>query len=121
MALLRINNGNASLLMVDTSQIIHIEADGNYCVMYLSDGTAEDLWISMKRFEELASEQVDGATELIRVGKGTIVNRTYIYRITPKKGELELAGGEMDKHLVIHASEKALTTLKLFFEGGCEL
>jgi len=107
-----INNGNAGTLFLHSELITHFEADGNYCRAFYADGKEQDLWLSMKRLEEiLVSQLPTTAPPFLKVGRSLIVNVRYIVRITPQKHEMELHGTEMKEHLVLKASEVALTGL----------
>lgn len=106
-------NSGTELLKVHPSDILYIEADGNYCNMHLTGGFCQQLWFSRQKFIGMISEQL--RTErpaFITVGRSYIVNITYIYRINPVKGELTLFDRNRPSLTELHASQEALNSLK---------
>lgn len=94
-------NSGAELLKVHPSDILYIEADGNYCNMHLTGGFCQQLWFSRQKFIGMISEQL--RTErpaFITVG------RSYI------KGELILFDRNRPSLMTLHASQEALNSLK---------
>ena len=52
-----INNGGTELIKVRSSDIIYIEAEGNYCCMYLSGGFRQQLWFNRQKFIAIINER----------------------------------------------------------------
>ena len=44
---LLIHNGSTELIKVRSSDIIYVEAEGNYCCMYLAGGFKQQLWFNI--------------------------------------------------------------------------
>ena len=106
-------NTNNELLRVCAHDIIYIEADSNYCQMHLKGDVTQALWFNMKHFTSIIEEQMqDEMPIFIGVGRSLIINRLYIYRINPGKGELLLYGNGCSSPVSLHASVAALTQLK---------
>jgi DNA-binding LytR/AlgR family response regulator len=59
--------------------ITHLEADVNYTVVYRECGSKEIVSYTLKRFEELLSDN----TSFVRIHKGFIVNKAFIREIKP--------------------------------------
>lgn len=111
------NTGN-ELIRINVQDIVYVEADSNYCQMYLSGDNKQDLWFSMKRFIEMVDEQMDNEMPIfIGVGRSLVINRLYIYRINPSKGELVLFGGKCNRQIILHASVAALSSLKEYIQN----
>ena len=101
------------ILKVRPSDIVYIEADGNYCTMHLTGGFEQQLWFNRQRFISIISEQM--RTEkpaFVVVGRSFIVNISYIYRINPVQGELVLFDNLNPAQIRLHASQEALNRLK---------
>ena len=114
-----IPNTNSELLRVNPCDIIYIEADSNYCQMYLTGNVKQDLWFNMKHFITLIDEQMrDEMPLFISVGRSLVINRLYIYRINPNKGELILFGNGCEEMFSLHASVAALSLLKNYVENN---
>ena len=118
MQTLIISNTNNELLRVNAYDIIYVEADSNYCQMHLRGDVKQDIWFNMKRFSELVEEQMKDEEPLfIGVGRSLVINRLYIYRINPSKGELTLYGNGCHQMMNLHASVAALSQLKHLIEN----
>ena len=118
MQTLIISNTSNELLRVHANDIIYVEADSNYCQMHLKGEVKQDIWFNMKHFSELVDEQMkDEEPIFIGVGRSLVINRLYIYRINPSKGELILYGNGCEKMLCLHASVAALSQLKTFIQN----
>ena len=106
-----IHNGGTELLKVRSSDIIYIEAEGNYCCMYLAGGYKQQLWFNRQKFIAIINEQMKAEKPVfISVGRSFIVNISYIYLINPIQGEMVLYDGK--SQIKLHASQEALNRLK---------
>ena len=111
------NTGN-ELLRVNTDDVVYVEADGNYCQMHLLGNDVQNLWFNMKHFSTIVESQMsDECPVFISVGRSLIINRTYIYRINPVKGELVMFGSGCNSMVSLHASQAALTSLRDYIES----
>ena len=106
-------NSGAELLKVHPSDIIYIEADGNYCRMYLTGGFKQQLWFSRQKFITIINEQMETEKPtFVVVGRSFIINLSFIYRINPVQGELILFDSANPAQMTLHASQEALNRLK---------
>ena len=106
-----IHNGGTELLKVRSSDIIYIEAEGNYCCMYLAGGYKQQLWFNRQKFIAIINEQMRAEKPIfISVGRSFIVNLSYIYLINPVQGDLILYDSR--SQIKLHASQEALNRLK---------
>ncbi len=106
-------NSGTELLKVHPSDIIYIEADGNYCRMFLTGGFEQQLWFNRQRFIAIISEQMKSEKPMfVVVGRSYIINMSFIYRINPVQGELILFDSANPSQTTLHASQEALNNLK---------
>jgi DNA-binding LytR/AlgR family response regulator len=107
------SNSGTELLKVRPEDIIYIEADGNYCRMYLRGGFEQQLWFNRQRFISIISSQLrDEKPTFIVVGRSFIINLAYIFRINPVQSELMLFDSSKPEQISLHASQEALNKLK---------
>jgi DNA-binding LytR/AlgR family response regulator len=107
------SNSGTELLKVHPEDIIYIEADGNYCRMYLRGGFEQQLWFNRQRFISIISKQLrDEKPTFIVVGRSYIINLAYIFRINPVQSELILFDSSKPEQISLHASQEALNKLK---------
>ena len=107
------SNSGTELLKVHPEDIIYIEADGNYCRMYLRGGFEQQLWFNRQRFISIISRQLrDEKPTFIVVGRSYIINLAYIFRINPVQSELILFDSSKPEQISLHASQEALNKLK---------
>ena len=106
-----IHNGSTELLKVRSSDIIYVEAEGNYCCMYLAGGYKQQLWFNRQKFIAIINEQMKAEKPVfISVGRSYIVNISYIYLINPVQGDMVLYDSK--SQIKLHASQEALNRLK---------
>ena len=107
------SNSGTELLKIRPEDIIYIEADGNYCRMYLRGGFEQQLWFNRQRFISIISNQLrDEKPTFIVVGRSYIINLAYIFRINPVQSELMLFDSSKPEQISLHASQEALNKLK---------
>jgi DNA-binding LytR/AlgR family response regulator len=107
------SNSGTELLKVRPEDIVYIEADGNYCRMYLRGGFEQQLWFNRQRFISIISSQLrDEKPTFIVVGRSFIINLAYIFRINPVQSELVLFDSVKPEQMSLHASQEALNKLK---------
>lgn len=110
---LLISNGSCELLKVRPEDIIYIEADGNYCNMYLKGGFKQLLWFNRQKFISIISEQLrNEKPTFIVVGRSYIINMAYIFSINTVQTELVLFDSSAPSQTKLHASVEALNKLK---------
>ena len=107
------SNSGTELLKIRPEDIVYIEADGNYCRMYLRGGFEQQLWFNRQRFISIISKQLrDEKPTFIVVGRSYIINLAYIFRINPVQSELTLFDSSKPEQISLHASQEALNKLK---------
>lgn len=107
------SNSGTELLKIRPEDIVYIEADGNYCRMYLRGGFEQQLWFNRQRFISIISRQLrDEKPTFIVVGRSYIINLAYIFRINPVQSELILFDSSKPEQISLHASQEALNKLK---------
>ena len=108
-----LNNSGTEMIKVRPSDIIYIEAEGNYCTMHLSGGYSQQLWFNRQKFIAIINEQLSTEKPVfIVVGRSFIVNITYIYRVNPIQGDLVLYDSANPSQIKLHASQEALNKIK---------
>ena len=103
------------LVRVYPERIVYISSDGNYSVMVLHDKTEHLFSFNLSHFQQLAD-----ASLFIRIGKGLIINREYIYKINVGKQALILSDMKIEHTFVLSASKEALRQLKGLVENEME-
>jgi DNA-binding LytR/AlgR family response regulator len=95
-------------------QIVCIEADGNYCNFYLSNGNSYLLSYQLGQIESIIKEQLSYSSySFVRVGKSLIVNADEVLCVNLTKQTLELSTTSGEK-LQFSASREALKKLMSF-------
>ena len=106
-------NSGTELLKVRPSDIVYIEAEGNYCSMHLSGGFRQQLWFNRQKFIAIINEQMKAERPtFVVVGRSFIINIDYIYLINPIQGDLILFDSSNPAQIKLHASQEALNRLK---------
>lgn len=106
-------NSGTELLKVRPSDIVYIEAEGNYCSMHLSGGFRQQLWFNRRKFIAIINEQMKAERPtFVVVGRSFIINIDYIYLINPIQGDLILFDSSNPAQIKLHASQEALNRLK---------
>ena len=107
------SNSGTELLKVRPEDIVYIEADGNYCRMYLRGGFEQQLWFNRQKFIAIINEQMRAEKPVfISVGRSFIVNLAYLYLINPVQGDMVLYDRATPQQIKLHASQDALNQLK---------
>lgn len=107
---------STDLVRVASDKIVYISSDGNYSTLVLSNDETRVLTLQLGQVERLIEEQLgsDGNT-FIRVGRGQIINRSYIYYINVSRQKLILSDNERFSH-TLNPSREALVRLKEVLE-----
>ncbi|MBQ8673951.1 MAG: LytTR family transcriptional regulator DNA-binding domain-containing protein [Bacteroides sp.] len=106
------------LIRVLPERIVYISSDGNYSTMMLHDKTEHLFTFNLSHFQQILEEQLkEGAQTFIRIGKGLIINRNYIYRINLAKQQLVMSDMALNQAFILSASKEALRRLKQLLEN----
>jgi len=104
------------LVRISPTNIVYISSDGNYSALMQVDGESRMLSYQLGQLEKIFGEQLGKESEIfIRIGKGIIINRSYIYYINVQKQKLILSDAATF-HYAVTASKEALKQLKEFVE-----
>lgn len=101
------------LVRISPERVVYISSDGNYSTMVLSDRRERLFTFNLTSFQNIIEKQLQtNANDFIRIGKGLIINRSYIYYINPSKQQLILSGEKLSDIFNLTASKEALRQLK---------
>lgn len=93
------------------NQVVCIEADGNYCNLYLSNGNEYLLSFQLGQVESIIKEQLSYSNHsFVRIGKSLIINMDELICVNITKQTLEMNLPSGDK-LLFNASREALKKL----------
>ena len=96
------------------SQIIFIEADGNYSNLHLSNGNEYLLSFQLGQVESIIKEQLSYSNHsFVRVGKSLIINMDELICVNITKQTLEM-NQPSGERLLFNASREALKKLMNF-------
>ena len=104
------------LVRIAPERIVFISSDGNYCNLVQADNETRLLTLQLGQVEMLIHNQLGIEGNLfIRIGRGLIINRNYIYYINVQSQKLILSDTNRFTHTV-SASKEALKQLKDLIE-----
>ena len=104
------------LVRIAPERIVFISSDGNYCNLVQTDNETRMLTFQLGQVENMIREQLGTDGNLfIRIGRGLIINRNYIYYINIQSQKLVLSDNNRFTHTV-SASKDALKQLKDLIE-----
>lgn len=107
---------SGDLLRVKYDNIVYVTADGNYSQMLLSGGDIRLLTMQLGQVERLIDSQLGtNKQNFIRIGKGLIINRQYIFYIRINNQQLILRD-TFNAQYTVQASKEALKQLKALVE-----
>lgn len=110
-------SNTTDLLRVSALDIICIKAEGNYSTIVMNDGEGHLVLFQLGQLEQLINEQLGADASLfIRVGRGVIINREYLYSINLPKQSLVLRAPSGYKE-PLTVSRESLRQLKIFVDS----
>ena len=106
----------SEVLYLHLSNILYIQADGNYCDIYLADGgVLNTLTYQRAEIAKMMDEQIpeDIRKRFVLVGKSYMVNTDYVLRIQPSKQLLTFMVNQFGttRKVSIKVTTEALTKL----------
>lgn len=106
----------SEVLYLPLSNILYIQADGNYCDIYLADGgVLNTLTYQRAEIAKMMDEQIPEniRKRFVLVGKSYMVNTDYVLRIQPSKQLLTFMVNQFGttRKVSIKVTTKALTKL----------
>ena len=104
------------LVRIAPEKIVFISSDGNYCNLIQTDNETRLLTFQLGQIASMILDQLGTEGNLfIRIGRGLIINRSYIYYINIQSQKLILSDVVRFTHTV-SASKDALKQLKELIE-----
>lgn len=105
-------SNTTDLLRLSPIDILGIKAEGNYSIVYTTDGDEQLVLYQLGEVERKIEEQlVHFAPDFIRIGRCAIINFRYIYKINLPKAEITLKS-RTDNKVTIVAPKEPLKALK---------
>lgn len=119
-AVLIIKN-KSEVLYLRLNDILYIQADGNYCNIYLADGgVINTLTYQRAEIARMLEEQLpnDVIGRFALLGRSYLINTDYVLRIQPSKQSLTFRVNKYGtiKKISIKATAKALQQLEILME-----
>jgi DNA-binding LytR/AlgR family response regulator len=100
------------LVRIAPDKIVFISSDGNYSNLMQVDNETRLLTFQLGQIENIIHEQLGNeGLMFVRIGRGIIINRNYIYYINIQSQKLILSDNSRFTHTV-SASKEALKLLK---------
>jgi len=120
-SILTIKN-KSEVLYLQLDNILYIQADGNYCNIYLADGgVINTLTYQRAEIARMMDEQLkaENRVRFVLLGKSYLVNIDYVLRIQPSKQLLTFSINRFGctKKVSIRATTKALLDLTRIIEN----
>ncbi len=100
--------------------ILCIKAEGNYSSLVTSDGDNLLVSFQLGQVERMMDEQLGiEAQAFIRIGRGVIINRNYIFMISIPRQQLCMRSAQGHR-VSLEASKESLKQLKHLIEQDAE-
>ncbi len=111
----------SEILFLRLDDILYIQADGNYCNIYLADGgVINTLTYQRAEMARMLEEQLskEALSRFALLGRSYLVNTDYVLRIQPGKQLLTFRVNKYGstKKISIKATTKALQEIECFIE-----
>ena len=111
----------SEILFLRLDDILYIQADGNYCNIYLADGgVINTLTYQRAEMARMLEEQLskEALSRFALLGRSYLVNTDYVLRIQPGKQLLTFRVNKYGstKKISIKATTKALQEIEWFIE-----
>ena len=111
----------SEILFLRLDDILYIQADGNYCNIYLADGgVINTLTYQRAEMARMLEEQLskEALSRFALLGRSYLVNTDYVLRIQPGKQLLTFRVDKFGstKKISIKATTKALQEIECFIE-----
>jgi DNA-binding LytR/AlgR family response regulator len=111
----------SEILFLRLDDILYIQADGNYCNIYLADGgVINTLTYQRAEMARMLEEQLskEALSRFALLGRSYLVNTDYVLRIQPGKQLLTFRVNKFGstKKISIKATTKALLEIECFIE-----
>ncbi len=109
-------SNSTDLLRVEPSDVMFIMADGNYSNVILCDGDQQIVMFQLGQVAQMISEQLGSDGQVfIRIGRGVIINISYLFTISLHKQQLQLRSHNGNVR-TLTAPREALKQLKNYID-----
>ena len=104
------------LLRVPIDRLMYISSDGNYSNVVTQDGRSRLIGLQLGQIEDILNAQFGNSySNIVRLGRGHIINTDYIYFIDVAKQKLILSDCQGSLH-ELSVSKEGLRSLMGYFE-----
>ena len=104
------------LLRVPIDRLMYISSDGNYSNVVTQDGRSRLIGLQLGQIEDILNAQFGNSySNIVRLGRGHIINTDYIYFIDVAKQKLILSDCQGSLH-ELSISKDGLRSLMGYFE-----
>ena len=111
-------SNSAELVRLYAEDIVCIEADGNYSTLHIAGGEKRVVLFQLGQLERMMSDKLgEEAETFVRIGRSLIVNRSYIYFISPARQQLLLRDRHGHRYETQKVSHESLRKLKELIEN----
>lgn len=108
------------LLRFPVDRLVYIESDGNYSYVVTHDGRKALVTMQLGQLEDIINSQLgEDVTNIVRLGRGLIVNTDYVHQIDTARQRLVLSDCDRCWY-ELTASKIALTQLKNLIDDADE-
>lgn len=105
-------------IRVSAMDIVGIKAEGNYSTIIFNDGEERLVLFQLGQLETMITEQLGAvASMFIRIGRGIIINREYLFIINLPRQVVVLRTSSGIK-TTLSASRESLRQLKLLIDNS---
>ena len=105
-------------IRVSAMDIVGIKAEGNYSTIIFNDGEERLVLFQLGQLETMITEQLGAmASMFIRIGRGIIINREYLFIINLPRQVVVLRTSSGIK-TTLSASKESLRQLKLLIDNS---
>ena len=106
-------NNTVELYRLHASDIVSIEASGNYSILHVMGDENRTVLFQLGQLVQMLNEQLGNeASVFVRIGRGLIVNRRYIYNIHLTRQTIVMRDALGHRYDEIQASREALKKVK---------
>ena len=97
-------------------RLMYISSDGNYSNVVTQDGRSRLIGLQLGHIEDILNAQFGNSiSNIVRLGRGHIINTDYVYFIDVAKQKLILSDCQGSLH-ELSVSKEGLRSLKVYFE-----
>ena len=105
------------LYIIDLSQVLYMQADDHYTVIYYTSGSNFMIPYGLGQVEDAIHDNSCEAPFLMRLGRKYIVNTSRIFRISTIRDTLYLSDNH-GNHVGLHISKPVLRSLINYMKPG---